>query len=365
MQSAMTRREREVWEACDDQWSQNMPFKKMTGDIIRDHLASLGYNKGSFTEIYKYRKTWEKSRNISLQNHSEQTPPLVPLTDPINRAVQHVREEIQAEAQVEIDNIREKAQQEVTDLTSRYQVLQKSHDDLYNSFEKMKLEQEKLQQDNVSLLEETSHFEIQIGKYETRVQMQEDEYKRFQSQKESQLAELKKITQQEIDRLQQQHEKTCAQYQQDVESLKIMIEEQRHQSIITIDQLKVSCQKLEVEIEKTRAHDKALRDWNQNLQQNLHQLQKEIKEKNAIHEQLKNAYQESQTLINQQDVKMNYLEKTVEQNQQAKEEEQKLIDLWKAKVDQLSTENIVLQTELNLLRSQISQERGAVSYGET
>jgi hypothetical protein len=295
MQESMTRREREVWEACDELWSQDIPFKKRTGDIIRDYLAVLGYKKGSFTEIFKYCKTWMKSRNIELQNHSEQTSTVVPLTDPISRVVHPVREEIQAEAQVEISNIREKAQQAMADVTSRYQVLQKTHDDLFSLFGKMKLEQEKLQ-----------------------------------------------------------HEKTCTQYQQDIESLKTIIEEQHHQSIITIDQLKVSCQKLEVEIEKIRAHDKALRGCNQTLQKHLHQLQKEIKEKAAIYDQLQNTYQESLTLICRQDVKVIYFKKIIEQHQQANEEEKKLIDQWKAKVDQLSTENIVLQTELNVLKTLVS-----------
>jgi len=231
----------------------------MTGDVLRDHLATLSYNKGSFTEIFKYRKTWVKSRGINLTEQASPKEIILPLSDPINRAAQQVREEILSEAQEEISKIREKAQEEVSDITARYQVLQKSHDDLNHSFEKMKLEQEKLQQENVSLLEETSHFKIQMGKYETRVQMQEDEYKRFQSQKESQLAEVKQLTQEEIGRLQQHHEKICTQYQQDIESLKFIIEEQRHQSIITIDQLKVSCQKFEVEIEKTRADRKSTR----------------------------------------------------------------------------------------------------------
>lgn len=119
-QEANTRREREVWQACDDLWAIHGDFSQLTGDQIREKLLNLGYKKGSPNEVYKYRKTWESSRKIKKADSQGQiaTP-----EDPISRAVNLVHEQIKAKSAHELDSLRQKY-----DATS--QSLQKKIDDL-------------------------------------------------------------------------------------------------------------------------------------------------------------------------------------------------------------------------------------------
>ena len=65
MNPPKTRRENEVWQACDDLWAVNNSTEALKGDRIRDQLVQLGYKKGSPNEIYKYRSSWKESRGIS------------------------------------------------------------------------------------------------------------------------------------------------------------------------------------------------------------------------------------------------------------------------------------------------------------
>src|ERR1700688_326604 len=124
MDVPMRRREQEVWQACDDLWAIHGHFKTLTGDAIRDRLLSLGLSKGSPNEIYKYRKTWEQSRGVSLS-----APQVAHLgdDDPISRAVRVVHEKIQSEANDRLDNL--KAEHE-TLLLKKDQALEQGRADL-------------------------------------------------------------------------------------------------------------------------------------------------------------------------------------------------------------------------------------------
>lgn len=100
MEIATRRREQEVWQACDDLWAMHGEVSGITGDSIRERLVTLGKSKGSPNEIYKYRKTWIKSRKIdnsSALNEEE--------TDPISRAVHMVHEQLKLEAAQEIERL--------------------------------------------------------------------------------------------------------------------------------------------------------------------------------------------------------------------------------------------------------------------
>ena len=98
MDTPRTRRENEVWQACDDLWALNANLEALKGDEIRDRLLKLGYKKGSPNEIYKYRQTWKESRGVSEKALIEAGQQ----TDPISRAVSLVYEQIQQETQQKI-----------------------------------------------------------------------------------------------------------------------------------------------------------------------------------------------------------------------------------------------------------------------
>lgn len=100
-----TRRESEVWQACDDLWAQNSSARTLTGDNIRDQLLKLGYKRGSPNEIYRYRTSWRESRGIT--DIGEQSDTDVKSSDPISRAVSMVYDQMRTQATDEIEKLTE------------------------------------------------------------------------------------------------------------------------------------------------------------------------------------------------------------------------------------------------------------------
>lgn len=103
MEAPKTRRENEIWQACDDLWALHASTGKLTGDAIRDKLLTLGYKKGSPNEVYKFRRTWKLSRGVAANPDETQD---TMQNDPISRAVSMVYEQIHANAQSELDTLR-------------------------------------------------------------------------------------------------------------------------------------------------------------------------------------------------------------------------------------------------------------------
>ncbi len=98
MEIATRRREQEVWQACDDLWALHGGLNELTGDAIRDRLLHLGKSRGSPNELYKYRKTWIKSRGVASNPAAVADNEF----DPISRAVKLVHEQLKTEASEEL-----------------------------------------------------------------------------------------------------------------------------------------------------------------------------------------------------------------------------------------------------------------------
>jgi len=123
-----TRRESEVWQACDDLWVKYATFSKLTGDAIRDQLVVLGYKKGSPNEIYKFRRTWKFSRGIFEEDAATQTDEVQ--NDPISRAVFLVYEQMQTKTKEELEKRQVEFDEQLADLQNRLELLTESHESL-------------------------------------------------------------------------------------------------------------------------------------------------------------------------------------------------------------------------------------------
>lgn len=66
MRLPTTRREREIWEACNLLRLEHPEIKDITGDRIMSKLLALNYKKGCPNEIYRYRKTWWETIGVSV-----------------------------------------------------------------------------------------------------------------------------------------------------------------------------------------------------------------------------------------------------------------------------------------------------------
>lgn len=98
-----TRRESEVWQACDDLWAQTAQTRNLTGDNIRDQLLKLGYKRGSPNEIYRYRSSWKESRGVIEQG--EAAEPGAMTSDPISRAVSMVYDQMRTQTNEAMDKL--------------------------------------------------------------------------------------------------------------------------------------------------------------------------------------------------------------------------------------------------------------------
>lgn len=119
-----TRRESEVWKACDDLWAQSASVRTLTGDNIRDQLLRLGYKRGSPNEIYRYRNSWKDSRGISDQDSSTQDQ--IKASDPISRAVSLVYDQMRSQAADTLEQLKEDYETRLGEAQSKLESLQAS-----------------------------------------------------------------------------------------------------------------------------------------------------------------------------------------------------------------------------------------------
>jgi len=98
-----TRREREIWEVCDNIWKEikikGIPVYKITGKLIKEKLLLLGYNKGNQSQIYQYRNTWMLNHNIVFNDFKISIGKRkFIMTDNIHKAVENLFGQMQSEA---------------------------------------------------------------------------------------------------------------------------------------------------------------------------------------------------------------------------------------------------------------------------
>jgi hypothetical protein len=189
MDAPRTRRENEVWQACDDLWALHANLEALKGDLIRDQLVSLGYKKGSPNEIYKYRSTWKESRGISEKSLAES----VQVADPISRAVSLVYEQMQQEAAQKITSIQNES-------TSQLEALSQQNQELILTCESNLQKYEALAEEKAGL-----ELSIEVLRESLEAQQQENSALKIRQEGlELLLSELKATYLAQIDKLEKQ-----------------------------------------------------------------------------------------------------------------------------------------------------------------
>lgn len=265
MLNTLTRREREVWTACNHLEKEGVPLASITGEAIRECLATLGYKRGGFKEIYRYRESWAKAHNRDLQAPA---PPLIQpqaLPDPITQAVQQLRRILQTEADEQVAHIKEEAEQSVVLLTNELDVIRQEKAELQESLANKKEECRIFQEEGekVTQLYRQAEQECIHWKAEaTRLgQLAEERLK----QQELSINELKMSHQAEIQRFIQQLETSKVDYEKAISEQKEHLEKLRHQWIAEKDQLKTNVHKLEKQLQKIEVAFSSSQDHNKQL----------------------------------------------------------------------------------------------------
>ena len=279
MRLPQTRREKEIWHACEMLWQQPPHLRKLTGDAIQAQLLALNYKKGSPNEVYRYRRTWQETRGLSLSDQHHETgtitsPPTLP--DPINRAVSLVRDEIFSEAEQNIKKIIESFEQERQVFEEKIQALEAQVLEIKAYNQKLHETQTQLESE---IKEKNNQIDLYLSDIKILCQKNQDLENNLTENQHAHALLLEKLAQesqkvtllqqahtQEIDSLTRcmtAHQEKCLQqldHQHGIQieqskaaqaTVKDLMEQQRHQWIQQLDNEKTAYKKLQAEHLKT------------------------------------------------------------------------------------------------------------------
>jgi chromosome segregation ATPase len=221
MEIATRRREQEVWQACDDLWSMHGDMRNLTGDAIKERLLSLGKSRGSPNEIYKYRKTWVKSRGLVNNQGSfgEKED-----CDPITRAVRLVHEQLRNETADKIENLQNGFQEQLTKKDIEITKIKKDLDDLMAEYNRVQREFDTARKEGQKL-NECLRAEIDIRKASEKELMQNQALQKKENQAHQVLIdEIKSLHKDEIALLLARHNESETQAKMQIDH---MLEEKK------------------------------------------------------------------------------------------------------------------------------------------
>ncbi len=106
MSEQQNRKESEIWQACDALVAQG---QKVTYKGVGDSLEQLGFCRGSNSDIARYLKTWKQYSDGQLNQ-----PAVV--SDPVLKAIASVHQQLQSDAEAEIQAMRVQYADEIEQL---------------------------------------------------------------------------------------------------------------------------------------------------------------------------------------------------------------------------------------------------------
>ena len=234
-----TRREKEVWQVCDDLWALHGEFEKLTGDLIRESLVSEGFKKGSPNEVYKYRKTWTKSRNIELASNTDEAD--LKNSDPISRAVGLVHEQIQNKANLELESVKKKFESKELLNLKKIEKLEILSQKSAQNLDKLSLEHKALKQSHKKLDRDNLEFSDKNLVLKTKL----EEVSRNLSDSHSNWADLKLL----VSKISQDHKSELkslkSEYLDQVKELKSELKSQGQADLDENNRLKIKIKNLE------------------------------------------------------------------------------------------------------------------------
>jgi chromosome segregation ATPase len=346
MQRQQTRREREVWMACDHLLKEGASLREINGQNIRECLVDLGYKKGSNTEIYRYLKSWSQARSIDLKAPE---PPLIKpesLPDPLIQVVQQVRRALLEEADGQILCVKEEAAQQITHMKEELGISQQELAAVQQAlvvkseeYQRLQADSEKICTINCQLEQDNAHWKAET----TRLAQLAEERLRNGEQA---LKDLKETHTTEIDRLTQQLTATMVRYDQALSEQKASMEAQRHQWIAEKDQFQTALHKLEKQLQKAELSEQTSREHNKVLFDQLEKVNQMFVKVENENQQLIQAKMQLEGIVNLRQYETDNLKKGLEEQKNACQHEHHQLLKAIERIGQLSEMLHVSQTNL-------------------
>lgn len=271
-----TRKEQEVWHACDDLLAIGKTVKEITGEAIAVRLRELKYKAGSTTQRYQYRDTWMAARGISREERVGLEPS--EFSDPIARATavfkegleRELNKEYEAKYQALEDTLAEK-QLLIEDLQRTKDILQETLQKKIQQFEDLENRYHTQSHDYRILHEETIGHRVKITALEKETLRQAEQLRsshdHYTRQQQKSSADFNRM----LDCYKQLAEEQVSQIKEASES-------QRHQWVFELDSIRVENTAL-----KERLSNETY--WKSFLEKKSKSLE-EIKEKNTSIEKI-------------------------------------------------------------------------------
>jgi len=286
----LTRRAREYFEVLDSlreegyvthEELQLLDAKKqaetprMTARLIEDALLEKGFSKGSPNEQKKYRLLWMQERGIVAELENPQMRLIE--DDPIVGAAIAVRRQLQNDADKLIADVQKKAEEKITEISTKYSDLQKQfttlqekHSDLIKENEERKGKLAKIEAELSQTIKDKAYAEATLRDKERDFVQKKTDLENGIATQKSKNEELVIANEKYIEVLKTKHK-------DEISTIKEYAEKQRHDHIIEIDNLKIDKKKLENEFEKAKHSITQITHNNIELNQLSKRLEEEVK----------------------------------------------------------------------------------------
>lgn len=251
MRPPKTRREKEIWEACDALYVSFNEANKITGELIFNMLLDLGYKKGSPNEVYRYRKTWLEEKGFDI-SHASST--LYNTEDPLTRVAKLVRDEIQAEFISEKNRLIDEYEKQLNTMKQAYEDTKSEcisfinkNDQLESQLSDLIHTHENLKTDYEQLL--TNHHQLKHLLSE-----EQKKYSDLKHEKESIIAKISDEQKESFIQFQKILFEMKSAFEKDASDYKSLLEKERHEYIVKIDHLQSLCHRLEKDLQSSDQH---------------------------------------------------------------------------------------------------------------
>lgn len=284
MITAQTRKEREVWHACEELYEDGIGSKGFTNELIAQKLLMLGYCRGSNTDISRFKKSWLSNKNFEPYDPNTANS-ISLLADPILVAAKALRTEIQSEAQGEIEKIRLTAKEKLQTFSIEVEKLKEENQKLTQERGRVQSLYETLLQENEDL-KNTYLIEKQERKLiQESLKLKEAQFSEFRQMMDRQALDLKNSNDEIVTSLKDQLKIKEREHDRILSELKSQHETMRHRFIVENDTLKVALQKTAKQVETLQQTNQKQNIDNAKALEKIAHLEKTIEQELAkIHE---------------------------------------------------------------------------------
>lgn len=276
-----TRKEKEVWQAINLLQSEGFNPEEITGEMIGARLLVLGFNRGSNSDISRYRKSWLSAHSkASAIPHDHPSPTL--LSDPLNQALSHavqtLKEQLHRESQAEIAKIRKECESAIEEANKKVAVAQQEAAHALKEEEKVHIAITTIRTQNLGLEKMLAQQQEEITQKQQRI----DELANDKNTHEKEIQRLQDLLKTQLEQLEKTRTSLIADHHEIVHKLIDQQEMQRHTWMLETDQLKTKNHQLQNELTKLEKMADEMRHQMTSLENTHTTLLKEVNERETM-----------------------------------------------------------------------------------